>query len=216
MAAAQMPFALSVPTQPSLECRWFYEGGVPAQLAAAVNRWKFESVPDDRDDVYLVNNAVDVSIKLRGGKYLEIKKRTNTRTSVFAMDRVAGLIETWVKWSFPLAEQGIEVLSDGAWITVRKSRKTQKFAGTKNGLEAVGPWSRPEAGVNFEVTLLQVADAAWWTVGFETFGPPRQLDFLFEQALRCVLTKGGLPDLTPDASMSYPQWLTRLPRPSPR
>jgi hypothetical protein len=210
MAAAQMPFALSVPTQPTLECRWFYEGGIPGPLASAVYRWKFETVPDDRDDVYLVNDAVDVGIKLRGGKYLEVKKRTNTRTSVFAMDRVAGLIETWVKWSFPLAEQGIEVESNGAWITVRKSRKTQKFAATKNGLEPVGLWSRHQAGVNFEVTLLRVDDAAWWTVGFEAFGPQRQLDFLFEQALRCVLTTGGLPDLTPDASMSYPKWLAKL------
>src|SRR4030095_552433 len=65
-----------------------------------------------------------------------------------------------------------------------------------------------ERGCHFELAAIQVDQRAWWTVGFEAFGP---LDTVEESLFR---TMERLAPTTPPfplgLELSYPAWLARL------
>ena len=99
MAAAQPE---NPPTEGvrSLEVRWIFAG----QLEATVASWfgRFPARMESREDSYLLDpNLRGLSVKIRGGRALEVKAYRGSPGILEVAGRARGRMESWQKWSFP-------------------------------------------------------------------------------------------------------------------
>ena len=86
----------------SLEVRWIFRG----QLSTAVAAWfeRFPAETESRDDAYLLAPHLHgLSVKLRGGRALDVKVYRGSPGILDVTGRVRGCLESWQKWSFPYA-----------------------------------------------------------------------------------------------------------------
>ncbi len=122
---------------PTMEVRWFYEGTIPADVSAWFDRGKQPSeTASSRVDYYLCPVEGNfLGIKLREGK-IEVKQRYHQYEVVHLHQRVAGQMELWRKWSFPLAGADTILtalkLSPQFWVEVHKTRRQQAYQITAN------------------------------------------------------------------------------------
>src|SRR6266568_1153671 len=85
----------------SLEVRWILRG----QLETAMARWfgQFPAEMESREDTYLLDRRVrGLSVKVRGGRALEVKAYQGSRGTLDVAGRARGRLEAWQKWSFPI------------------------------------------------------------------------------------------------------------------
>jgi hypothetical protein len=181
---------------PTLEVRWI----LPGQMDAAVAGWLSASPPEveSREDVYLLSPDVGgLSVKVRGGRALEVKMFLGSPGILDLPGRACGRMQYWQKWSFPFRPGGQGGAVPDGWRRVGKQRRTSRFA--------LSTGARCAA----EVAGLRARHRDWWTLGLEAAGPAERLRAALEAAAALVFTQalpGGV-ELRVEDSMSYAEWL---------
>jgi len=194
----------------SLEVRWIF----PGQLAAVVAGWfgRFPAETESREDIYLLDPALrGLSVKLRGGRALEVKVHCGNAGILEVVGRARGRVESWHKWSFPVSPLSQDSGVPAGWIPVRKSRRISRFSLAGGRIVAGSPGPGHEARCDVELTEVRVADQDWWSLGFEATGPAGLLRGALEATAAFVFTRpmpsGAEP--SPDESRSYAEWLSQ-------
>ncbi len=197
------------------EVRWFYQGGIPGD----VQSW-FDHVAEEpilqpaRLDTYLEQpNNSGLGIKLRQGR-IEIKQRVREFGKVDFEHKVSGVVESWRKWSFLIAQEQMghlppAILGD-SWMQIRKERSLFSFEIIDR---EVKPTSLPDyssGGCNVELTLINVERETWWSLGLEAFGDEKTNYNRLEIAAHHVFSKSPRPGLAAQSSFGYPQWLENV------
>ena len=193
----------------SLEVRWIF----PGQLEAAVARWfgRFPARTESREDTYLLDPQWrGLSVKVRGGRALEVKAYRGSPGILEVAGRARGRMESWQKWSFPCSPPRPDSGAAAGWTPVRKRRRISRFP------LASGRIAAPAAGLDggeprceVELTEVRTRGQDWWTLGFEATGPASLLRSELQVTAALVFTQalpGGM-EPGPDDSRSYAQWL---------
>ena len=203
---------------PTLEVRWFYQGAMPP----AVLEW-FQSavqgivVQPTRVDYYLrLPDNHSLGIKLREGR-IEIKQRSQQHGLVNFHDGVAGLVESWRKWSLEVAKTGTGLEGNlepaSAWILVQKDRLLGKYRLTAGGQIVPIPASEPAGqGCEVELSNIQVGGEAWWTLALEASGQETTLQSSLLAGAGQLFRSRPPQIFSGLDSYSYPRWMATLPQ----
>jgi hypothetical protein len=196
----------------SLEVRWIF----PGQLEAAVAGWfaRFPAELEIREDTYLLSPRLrGLSVKLRAGAALEVKAYQGSPGILDIAGRARGRMESWCKWSFPLGSPSHGSADPAGWRLIRKTRHISRFPLTSGPIRVCGQGLGEEAGCAVELTEVLTRGEAWWTLGFESVGPPHLLRGQLEAAAARVFAEtlpgGAEPGL--NDSRSYAEWLVQWP-----
>ena len=193
----------------SLEVRWIF----PGQLDAATAGWfgRFETRTESREDSYLLDPQFPgLSVKVRGGRALEVKWYRGSPGMLEVTGRARGRLESWQKWSFPCRPLRQGSRDPAGWRPVRKRRRISRFP------VGGGPTVAPAAGggqpvCEVELTEVRVFGLDWWTLGFEATGPGGLLRGELEATAALVFAQalpgGTEPGL--NESRSYAEWLSQ-------
>jgi hypothetical protein len=199
-----------------MEVRWFYRGTLPPDVLAWFQQGARCSVdPSQRVDHYLrVAGGDSVGIKLREGR-IEVKQRHRQAGVVRFHERVAGTVEHWRKWSFPLAGLNDCLASiahpASGWIGVYKKRRLQRYQIMGDGnLVTISTEHYPNQGCDLELTDVRAAGLKWWTMSFEAFGDEGALRENLALATESILGIADPPVLEIEGSFGYPKWLQIL------
>ena len=98
----------------SLEVRWIF----PGQLEAAVAEWfgRFPARVESREDTYLLDPQWrGLSVKVRGGRALEVKVYRGSPGILEVAGRARGRLQSWQKWSFPLSPPRQDRTDPAGW-----------------------------------------------------------------------------------------------------
>ena len=193
----------------SLEVRWILPGQVTAAAAAWFGRFPAETRVVD--DVYLLDpHLPGLSVKVRGGRALEVKMYCGSPGLLELAGGARGRLESWHKWSFSHGQPGLGRDDPTGWRPVSKRRRISWFSrATRVG----GPGLGEEPRCAVELTEFDVRGEAWWNLGFEATGPAEALRSELDAAAALVFGQalpGGM-ELGMDNSRSYAQWLRRRP-----
>jgi hypothetical protein len=109
-------------------------------------------------------------------------------------------MESWQKWSFPIAPLRHDGDALTGWRAVRKRRRISRFslAGGPVATQAPGLGQEPRCAV--ELTEVRTPGQDWWTLGFEATGPDDLLRFLR------VFLQAHAPGSTPFAAGGPDGW----------
>lgn len=187
------------------EIRWFFEQPLPFDTCLSI----FPTVKQPvRHDFYLLDTGERMGIKWREGN-IEIKQQQGA-TETYERNGIAGQLEYWTKWSFPLADQtAFSPTAD--WLKISKSRRLLSLAyDTKT--QSVSVIANDQAAANrgeLEYTQLRVADRNYYTIGVEASGEGahrrenlrRTMDYLIENS-----NLKGL-NLTQANGSNYARWI---------
>ena len=192
----------------SLEVRWIF----PGQPEAAVAGWfgRFPARTESREDTYLLDPPLPgLSVKIRGGRALEVKMYRGSPGILELPGRARGRLESWQKWSFPFSPPRPDNGSPVGWRPVRKRRRITQFALASGPAAARGPELGGEPRCEVELTEARARSRDWWTLGFEATGPADLLRSALEAAAALVFAQAlpGRVEPGPDESTSYAQWL---------
>lgn len=166
--------------QTSAELRWFSAGTLPKAIALWFEQESlggYLSAPEEREDVYLVIPGCDyLGLKIRN-KCLEVKWRQAQLEAVRFGNRWEGKPEKWLKWlcADSLTPVPAELLATGQWVGVKKKRSQRLYQVVQGALTPVPVEAPIPQGCSVEVTQLSINGKAWWSLGFEAFGPDRSL-----------------------------------------
>ena len=206
------PESLGTDGTRSLEVRWIF----PGQLAAAVARWfgRFPAETTAVEDVYLLDpHLPGLSVKVRGGRALEVKMYRGSPGLLEVAGRARGRLESWQKWSFPHGPPSQDRNHPDGWQLVSKSRRISRFSLASGPTRAPVQGLGQKPGCAVELTEVHTRGGAWWTLGFEATGPANTLHSELKAAATQVFAEpppGGL-ELGIDDSTSYAQWLRSWP-----
>ncbi len=200
----------------SAEIRWYADGPLPGEVLSWFAGGQTLE-PEVRSDSYLVFPECEtVGVKLREGK-LEIKGLVDPPRELTTAFGVTGRADRWVKWSFGsdgLRALEAELHQSGTWVEVHKERYLRKFSADQGTPAEVRPQAKPfpRAGCNVELTRVRLDDdpRAWFSLGFEAFGPADGVAATLQAVLPVFLeANGGAPGipLGTHNSLSYPAWL---------
>ena len=207
-----------------LEVRWIF----PGELAGAVAGWfaRFPAETTVLEDAYLLDPYLPgLSVKVRGGRALEVKAYRGSPGLLEVAGRARGRLESWQKWSFLHGPASLGGGGSAGWTPVSKRRRISRFS-LAGGLAKAsdreasdqklreGPECREGPGCAVELTDVHAGGETWWTLGFEATGPPEVLCSELEAAAALVFAlplPGGL-ELGMGDSRSYAQWLRQQPR----
>jgi hypothetical protein len=191
----------------TLEVRWI----LPGELETAVVGWfaRFTAATESREDTYLLPHLPGLSVKIRGGRALEVKVYGGSPGILEVAGQALGRMESWEKWSFPCGEltQGNEIAA--CWRPVHKRRRIGWFSLASEPTLARAPALGGEPGCAVELTEVLTGGEAWWSVGFEATGPADLIRRELEATAALVFTHalpGGV-ELGTDDSRSYAEWL---------
>jgi hypothetical protein len=207
MTAAQ-PESLGSEGVHTLEVRWI----LPGQLTAAAAGWfgRFPAETRVVEDAYLLDpHLPGLSVKMRGGRALEVKVYRGSPGLLELAGGTRGRLESWQKWSFPHGRPGHDNGDPAGWGPVSKQRRISWFS-QATGVGVPGLGGGPGCAV--ELTEVDVRGEAWWTLGLEATGPAEALRSELDAAAALVFAQ-ALPgvELGMDDSRSYAQWLCRRP-----
>ena len=172
------------------EVRWFLAGPLPPAADAWFARLGPRIEGETRTDHYLAPTDDALGLKLREGA-LEPKRRDAVGGPLTA-GRAHAAVETWTKWSFPLAA---DAGPEAGWVEGTKTRRQREIV-TGAGR------------CRLDVSEVTVGGAVWWSVCLEAEGPN-------DDAARSALGAGAArwlartdaPALPAEAAMGYPAWL---------
>jgi hypothetical protein len=211
MAAAQPENPVTEGVR-SLEVRWIFAG----QLDAAVAGWfgRFPARMESREDSYLLDPHLrGLSVKVRGGRALEVKAYHGSPGVLEVAGRARGRMEAWQKWSFPFGLLSQVSGNPAGWRPVSKRRRISRFSLASGRILARAPGPGKEPRCEAELTEVRMHGEAWWTLGFEATGPADLLRSELEATAALVFAEalpgGAAPG--PDDSRSYAEWLRRRP-----
>lgn len=206
---ASLPESLRTEGVRSLEVRWIF----PGRLAGAVIGWfgRFPAEVRVVEDAYLLDPYLPgLSVKVRGGRALEVKLYSGSPGLLEVAGRAWGRLESWQKWSFPHGPPSHDSENPVGWRPVNKKRRITWFSRT-SGVRVPGLGQEPGCAV--ELTEVRVRGEPWWTLGFEATGPTVGLRGELDAAAAAVFAQplpGGV-DLGMGDCQSYAQWLRRRP-----
>ena len=192
----------------SLEVRWIF----PGQLEAAVAGWfgRFPARTESRQDTYLLDPQLPgLSVKVRGGRALEVKAYRGSPGILEVPGRARGRMESWQKWSFPSSPLRPDSANPVGWRPVRKRRRISRFSLASGRITAAAPGLGQQPQCEVELTEVHTRGQHWWTLGFEATGPASLLRSTIEAAAAPVFAQAlpGGAEPGPDESRSYAQWL---------
>jgi hypothetical protein len=198
------------------EVRWFHWGTVPRAVLDWLEQATSlaETQPPRQDHYLLLPGNTSLGIKLREGQ-IEVKQRLRQHGTARFGEDVAGVVEWWRKWSFPISAAGS---GPGAWLTpatswlpVDKERRLWRYRLAADGtLCQVSLDGMPESGCEFELSEVRARGGIWWSVCFEAFGQETNLeDSLYAVAAR-LLAPGWPVAMEEGRSAGYPEWISRL------
>ena len=196
----------------SLEVRWIF----PGQMETAVAGWfaRFPARTESREDTYLLDPQLrGLSVKVRGGRALEVKVYCGSPGILEVADRARGRMQAWQKWSFPLSPLRPDSGDPAGWRPVRKRRRISWFSLASGQLEARGPRLGEQPRCEVELTEFHTCGQDWWTLGFEATGPADLLPSELQAAAALVFAQALPGDMKPgpQASRSYAEWLGQRP-----
>ena len=196
----------------SLEVRWFF----PGQLETAVAGWfgRFPAETQSREDTYLLEPQLrGLSVKIRGGLALEVKVYRGGPGMLYLPGRARGRMESWQKWSFPMAPLGAGSHDLAGWRPVRKIRRISRFSLASRPVPAQAPGLSREPQCAVELTEVRTRGRDWWTLGFEATGPDDLLRHALQATAALVFAQAlpGSVEPGPDESRSYIEWLRQRP-----
>jgi hypothetical protein len=192
----------------SLEVRWIFAG----QLEAAVTGWfgRFPAGTESREDTYLLDPLLSgLSVKIRGGRALEVKAYRGSPGTLEVAGRARGRMESWQKWSFPFSPPRQDSGDPAGWRPVAKRRRISRFSLASGPVTVPVPGPGQEPRCDVELTEMRTAGQDWWTLGFEATGPADLLRSELEATAALVFAQampGGVEPGT-DESRSYAEWL---------
>lgn len=197
----------------SLEVRWI----LPGSLDMAVAEWfaGFPSEAESREDAYFLDPGMDrLSVKVRGGRLLEVKAFGGSPGILESGGRARGRMQYWRKWSVPVRPPvpGGADLDGGdpaGWKRVRKQRRTSRFSLSDGQVTVPAGNLAGEPRCAVELTEIRVHHQDWWSLGLEATGPADLLGPVLLAAAGLVFTQ-PLPsgvDLGVQDSTSYAEWL---------
>jgi hypothetical protein len=192
----------------SLEVRWIF----PGPLAAAVARWfgRFPARVEAREDTYLLEPPLPgLSVKVRGGKALEVKVSRGSPGMLEVAGRARGQMQSWQKWSFPFGPLSQHSAGLAGWRPVHKRRRISRFSSASQQIAARSPGPGQQPRCEVELTEILTSGQHWWTLGLEATGPAGLLRSELQVTAALVFAHplpGGVPP-GPDQSRSYAQWL---------
>ena len=192
----------------SLEVRWILRG----QLETAMARWfgQFPAEMESREDTYLLDRRVrGLSVKVRGGRALEVKAYQGGRGTLDVPGRARGHLEAWRKWSFPITAHRQDGCDPATWRTVFKRRRTSRFVLSSGQTAAHAPERGKDPQCEVELTEVRTRGQDWWTLGFEATGPPSLLCSELEATAALVFANAppANMELGQNESRSYAEWL---------
>ena len=196
----------------SLEVRWIF----PGQLDAAVAGWfgRFPARTESREDTYLMDPELPrLSVKIRGGRALEVKAYRGSPGILEVAGRARGRMEFWRKWSFPVSSLSPGTGDLVGWRPVCKRRRISRFSLASGPVAVRAPGQGGEPRCEVELTEVHTSGQHWWTLGFEATGPADLLRSELQATAALVFAEplpGGV-EPGPDESRSYAQWLSRRP-----
>jgi hypothetical protein len=196
----------------SLEVRWIF----PGQLETVVAGWfaRFPAELETREDTYLLSPRLrGLSVKLRAGAALEVKAYQGSPGILDIAGCARGRMESWRKWSFPLGAPSHGGRALAGWRLIRKTRRISRFSLASDPIRVRGQSLGEEAGCAVELTEVLTRGEAWWTLGFESVGPPRLLRSQLEATAALVFAETLPGEVEPglDDSRSYAEWLLQWP-----
>jgi hypothetical protein len=193
----------------SLEVRWIF----PGRLESAVTEWfgRFPIETESREDSYLLEPWLPgLSVKVRGGMALEVKKYHGSPGILEVADCARGRLESWQKWSFPFSPPGQNSGCRAGWRPVSKWRRISRFSLAGGQIVARAAVLDHEPQCDVELTEVSTIGQDWWTLGFEASGPADLLPSTLEATARLVFDRPlpGAADPGLDDSKSYQRWLS--------
>ena len=192
----------------TLEVRWIF----PGQLETAVAGWfaRFPATLEAREDAYLLDPQLrGLSVKVRGGRALEVKVYLGSPGILDLAGRARGRLQDWQKWSFPCGSLSRGSADSTGWQPVRKRRRISRFCPVNGPAAACVPGPCAEPHCEVELTDIVTPGQDWWTLGLEATGPVDLLRGELEATAALVFAKplpGGV-ELSADKSSSYVEWL---------
>jgi hypothetical protein len=192
----------------TLEVRWIF----PGQLDSAVAGWfaRFPATVESREDTYLLDPQLrGLSVKVRGGRALEVKVYLGSPGILDLAGRAVGRMQDWEKWSFPCAPLNQGSAARAGWQPVRKQRRISRFCSASGPVtgHALEPCDEPHCDV--ELTDIRTPGQDWWTLAFEATGPADLLHSELRAIAALVFDQpipGGV-EAGPRESRSYSEWL---------
>ncbi len=196
----------------SLEVRWIF----PGQLETAVAGWfaRFPAELETREDIYLLSPRLrGLSVKLRARAALEVKAYQGSPGILDMVGCARGRLESWRKWSFPFGSPSPGGRDPAGWMPVKKTRRISRFSLASGHIRVCGPGPGEEPGCAVELTEVLTRGEAWWTLGFESVGPPHLLRSQLEATAALVFaeTLPGAMEPGLNDSRSYAEWLLQWP-----
>ena len=198
---------------PTAEVRWFCEGPAPEEARAWFRAVAGAPPLETRTDHYVRPAAPDgLGVKWREGK-LEMKRLAEAVGEERFHVVVAGRVERWRKWSFPLAPGASLDRPAGDWVEVEKRRRVRYFAAEPAGVRPLALGERSAEACGLELGEVRVGGRVWWSVCFEAFGSDE--DALADRLRRVAshaVAAAEPPVLESARALSYPAWLWQVER----
>jgi hypothetical protein len=185
------------------EVRWI----LPGQVDAALVEWfrRFPAGLDACEDAYLIHPLLRrLSVKIRGGRMLEVKLCNGSPGILDTASGARGRIESWQKWSFPIGLLGPDDAGPPGWTAVYKRRWSKRFQLVSGGL-------MEESACVVDLTEVQSGRETWWSLGFEATGPATLLRSTLQGTAAVMFNETPPGDVELDMShcQSYAEWLSR-------
>ena len=194
--------------------RWIF----PGKLDAAVTGWfrRFPAWVESREDTYLLcPQPRGLSVKIRGGRTLEVKAYRGSPGSLDVAGRARGRMESWQKWSAAHDPPSQDGHDPACWRPVGKTRRIARFSLAGGRIVSSAPEGGPEPRCHLELTGIRMQDQDWWSLGFEATGPAHLLRTVLEATAGLVFAQAlpGHVQPGPGECRSYAQWLGQRPGP---
>lgn len=198
---------LAVSEPPRLEVRWIRPGALDRRMLDWFARFPVST--ESRVDNYLRDPDISgLSVKVRGGRTLEVKAHVGPRGELVVPGRARGFLESWQRWSFHGAAATWAGVDSPAWMSVSKVRRVT-FIHANGDPSPRGNEGVREIGCAVELTDVAAAGRRWWTLSFEANGPQDDIRGVLETTALMVLGEpmpGGI-ELRSHESSSYTSWL---------
>jgi hypothetical protein len=136
----------------------------------------------------------------------------------------SGQLETAVAGGFARFPAELETRGDfgspshggrdpAGWRLIRKTRRISRFSLASDPIRVRGQRPGEEAGCAAELTEVLTRGEAWWTLGFESVGPPHLLRSQLEATAALVFAETLPGEVEPcmNDSKSYAEWLLQWP-----
>jgi hypothetical protein len=192
------------------ELRWFFDGPLPAEVRSWFTR-NDAGLVEHRCDTYRLDERLDVGVKQRSRRTLELKMRMRQPEPSSVADDVNGRIEIWQRWS---PADGLLTLDDDTvWVEIDKTIVKRRFR-TDGQEQPLSNQTRAMTGdgCDVEIAALSANGQDAWTFAFAAFGEPDTQHDSLRAAWRALVERQPRPvelRLHIGRSYGYPEWIAR-------